>query len=94
MLACVPSLFATPWTVTHQAPLFTEFPRQAYWNRLPWPPPGDLPDPETEPTSPLASALQTDSLPLSHLGYIYIQYAFGTLCSSQQYMNNMLFLHF
>ena len=76
MHACVLSVFATPWTVTHQAPLFMEFPRQEYWNRLPWPSPGDLPDPEIEPTSPLASALQADSLPLSHLGnlsiYLYI----------------------
>ena len=36
---------ATPWTVAHQAPLSMEFPRQEYWNGLPFPPPGDLPDP-------------------------------------------------
>ena len=41
------------------------FPRQEYWNGLPFPSPGDLPDPGTEPASP---ALQADSLPLSHLG--------------------------
>ena len=40
------------------------FPKQGYWSRLPFPPPGDLPHPEIEPTSP---TLQTDSLPLSHL---------------------------
>ena len=38
-------LFATPWTVAHQAPLFMEFSRQEYWSGLPWPPPGDLPNP-------------------------------------------------
>ena len=36
-------LFATPWTVAHQAPLSMEFPRQEYWSGLPCPPPGDLP---------------------------------------------------
>ena len=39
--------------------------RQEYWNELPFPPPGDLPDPGIELTSP---ALQEDSLPLSHQG--------------------------
>ena len=43
--------FATPWTLAHQAPLFMEFPRQEY-SGLPFPPPGDLPDPEIEPVSP------------------------------------------
>ena len=44
---CV-QLFVTPWTVACQAPLF----RQEYWNELPFPPPGDLPNPDTEPASP------------------------------------------
>ena len=42
-LSCV-QLFATPWTVAHQAPLFMGFSWQEYWNGLPFPPPGDLPD--------------------------------------------------
>ena len=37
--------FATSWTVTHQAPLSTGFPRQACWSGLPFPSPGDLPNP-------------------------------------------------
>ena len=45
-------LFATPWTVGHQAPLSTGFPRQEYWSGLPFPPPGDLPDPGIKPSSP------------------------------------------
>ena len=55
---CVPSLFscirlfATLWTVACQALLSMGFPRQEYWNGLPFPPPGDLPDPGMEPTSP------------------------------------------
>ena len=44
-------LSGTPWTVAHQAPLSTRFSRQEYCSGLPCPPPGDLPDPETEPAS-------------------------------------------
>ena len=40
----------TPWTVACQAPLSTEFPRQEYQNGLPFPTPGDLPDPGIEPS--------------------------------------------
>ena len=61
-------LFAAPWTIAHQAPLSTGFSRQAYWSGLPFPSPGDLPDPEVEPASPVSPALLADSLPLSHLG--------------------------
>ena len=53
-------LFATPWTVAHQAPLFMAFSRQEYWSGLPFPSLGDLPNSGIEPESP---ALQTDSLP-------------------------------
>ena len=45
-------LFVTPWMVACQAPLSVEFSRQEYWSGLPFRPPGDLPDPEIEPTSP------------------------------------------
>ena len=55
--------FATPWTVAHQAPLSMGFSRQEYWSRLPFPPPGDLPNPGAEPTSPVSPALQVGSLP-------------------------------
>ena len=50
----------TPWTVALQAPLSMGFPRQEYWSGLPFPSPGDLPDPGIEPGSP---ALQAVSLP-------------------------------
>ena len=43
---------ATPWTAAYQAPLPMGFPRQEYWNRLPLPSPGDLPDPGIQPASP------------------------------------------
>ena len=51
---------ATPWTVARQAPLSMGFSRKEYWSGLPFPPPGDLPNPGIKPGSP---ALQADSLP-------------------------------
>ena len=53
-------LFATLWTVAFQAPLSMGFSRQESWSGLPFPSPGDLPDPGIEPRSP---ALQADALP-------------------------------
>ena len=52
-------IFVTTWTVARQSPLSMGFPRQEYWNGLPFTPPGDLPDPGIETVSP---ALQADSL--------------------------------
>ena len=57
-------LFVTLWTVAHQASLSMEFSRQEYWSGLPFPSPGDLPDPMIKPTFSVAPALQVDSLPL------------------------------
>ena len=48
---------ATPWTVARQAPLSVGFPRQEYWSGLPFPPPGDLPDPGIEPMPPALQAI-------------------------------------
>ena len=59
LLSCV-QLFVTPWTVAYQAPLSMGFSRQVYWSGLPFPSPGDLPNPGIEPRSP---ALQADALP-------------------------------
>ena len=59
MCVCVLShvqLFGTPWTVARQAPLSMGFSRQEYWSELPFPAPGDLPDPGFEPRS-LASPI-------------------------------------
>ena len=53
-------LFAILWIAAHQAPLSMGFSRQECWSGLPFPFPGDLPDPGMEPRSP---ALQADSLP-------------------------------
>ena len=67
-LSCV-RLFATPWTVPCQAPPSMGFSRQEYWSGLPFPSPGDLPDPGIEPRSP---ALQADPLPSEPLGLLYL----------------------
>ena len=53
-------LFVAPWTVAYQAPPSMDFSRQEYWSGLPFPSPGDLPDPGIKPGSP---ALQADTLP-------------------------------
>ena len=50
-------LFATPWTVVHQAPLSMEFSRQDYWSGLPFATPWDLPNPGVEPMSLAPPAL-------------------------------------
>ena len=58
--ACVLSharFFATPWTIAHQVPLSIRFPRQEYWSGLPFPTPGDLPDPGIKLTSLMPPAL-------------------------------------
>ena len=61
------STLVTVWTIARQAPLSMGFSRQEYWSELPFPFPGDLPDPGIEPRSP---ALQADSLPTELQGKI------------------------
>ena len=58
-------LYATPWTVAHQAPLSMGFSRQEYWSGLPCPTPGDFPDPGMEPTSLTSPALAGSFLTIS-----------------------------
>ena len=56
--------FATPWTIACQTLVSMEFSRQEYWSGLPFPSPGDLPDPGIEPVPPpLAGGLFTTELP-------------------------------
>ena len=76
VLRCV-SLFATPWTVAHKATLSLEFPRKEYLSRLPFPSPGDLPDPGIESEScALAGRFFTTEQPgkprCVHIEYIYV----------------------
>ena len=49
-------LFVTSWTVAYQAPLSMGFSRQEYWSGVPFPSPGDVPNPEIEPGSPVLQA--------------------------------------
>ena len=66
-------LFATIWPVAVQAPLSMVFSKQEYWSGLPCPPPGDLPNPGTEPRSPM---LQVDSLLSEPPGMLYLKVTF------------------
>ena len=70
-------LFATPWTVAHRVPWSVEFSRQQYWNGLPCPPPGDLPEPGIEPAFLMSPALAGGFLPLNHICFI-LQWIFET----------------
>ena len=65
-LSCV-QLFVTPWTIACQAPPSVGFSRQEYWSGLPFPSPGDLPDPGIEPGSHI---LQADSLPSDVISHV------------------------
>ena len=59
LFSCV-QLFATPWISACQASLSMGSSRQEYWSGLPFPPPGDLPDPGIKPKSSVSPALQVD----------------------------------
>ena len=59
LLSCA-RLFATPWSTAHQSPLSMGFSRHEYWSGLPFPSPGDLPNPGIEPGS---LTFLADSLP-------------------------------
>ena len=64
--------FATPWTIACQALLSMRFPRQKYWSGLPFPFPGDLPDPGIPGSNLSLLHWQVDSLPMSHQGSLSI----------------------
>ena len=70
-------LFATLWTVAHQAPPSLGFSRQEYWSGLPFPSPWDLPDPGIEPRSP---ALQADTLTSEPFGKLWRVALIGPHC--------------
>ena len=56
-------LFVTPWTVACQGPLSMEFFRQEYWSSLPFPPPGDFPNPGIKPRSPALAGRFSTTVP-------------------------------
>ena len=66
-----------PWTVARQAPLSMGFSRQEYWSGLPFPSPGDRPNPGIKPGSP---ALQADSLPSEPAGRPQLGFLETILC--------------
>ena len=70
-------LFATPWTVVHQVPLFIESSRQECWRGLPCPPPKNLPYPEIESTSPAPAGRFFTTAPL------------GKPLNNDKYIHNM-----
>ena len=76
-------LFATPWTAARQAPLSIGFSRQEYWSGVPFPSPGDLPNPGIEPRSP---ALQADSLPSGPPEKLWIHRPTETIHSLMKYL--------
>ena len=61
-------LLVTLWTVARQAPLSMRLSSQEYWSGLPFPPPGDLPNPGIKSVSAASPALHVDYLLLSHQG--------------------------
>ena len=82
-------LFATPWTVAHQAPLSMGFFRQEYWSGFPFPSPGDLPDPGVESTSPVSAGGFFTTVPPGKSS-IYIQFSSvaqscPTLCNAMNH---------
>ena len=73
----VSGIFATPWCIARQAPLSLGFPKQEYWSGLPFPSPGDLPDPGIELASPaLAGGFFTEALGKPK---IYVKYSVDIL---------------
>ena len=81
-------LFATPWTIAHQAPLSMGFPRQEYLSGLPFLSPGDLPNPGIRPISPV---WQTSSLPLHHLGNPSLLLVEPKSSEQQRHLPDMVF---
>ena len=85
-------LSVTPWTVAYQAPRSMEFSRQEDWCGLPFPSPGDLPNPGIEPGSP---ALQADALPSEPPGRlilkeINLKYSLEGLMLKLQYFSHLM----
>ena len=70
-------LFVTPWTAAYQAPLSMGFSRQEYWRGLPFPSPGDLPNPGIKPRSPALEADALTSEPPGKQGMYLISYTVG-----------------
>ena len=75
-------LLATVWTVARQAPLPMEFSRQEYWSGLPFPSPGDLPEPRIKPAFLMFTSLQEDSSPTEPSGKPFAKFQFSSVAQS------------
>ena len=92
MLSCV-QLFVTPWTITHQAPLSMGFSRQEYWSGLPFPTPGDLPNPGIELAFPaLAGGFFTTEPPEKPYSFILATLVFIFCCQLRMKWKGLHFL--
>ena len=89
--------FTTLWTLAHQAPLSMEFARQACWSGLPFPPPGDLPNLGTKPTSlessSLAGGFFTTEPPGKHSASYTSFYIFSSSVFLEKLMNYSRKIH-
>ena len=74
--------FVTPCTVAHQAPLSMEFPWQEHWSGVPFPSPGDLPNPGIEPKSLASLALAGSLYQLCHRGTVMSSVNYDSFTSS------------
>ena len=83
-------LFATPWTVAYQVPLSVGFSRQKYWSRLPFPSPGDPPNPGIELGS---LALQADALWSEPPGKSLIKKVCNTVLICTGFRNPLNLIH-
>ena len=83
-------LFATLWTVARQAPLSMRFSRQGYWSGLLCPPPGDLPDPGTESSSPVSPALAGRFFTTSATGKPALHYTLNKIVKKQKALSRLL----
>ena len=89
-------LFGNPWTIAYQPPPSIGFSRQEYWNGLPFPSPGDLPNPGIDPGS---LALQTDALPSEPPGKLYwrmvdLKYCVSLRCTAHWFSLNIFLFRF
>ena len=91
--------FVTRWTVARQAPLSMGFPRQEYWNGLPFPSPGDLPGPGIEPESPAMAhgffTTEPQGSPFKHKpnGYLMLRFRANANFQKTEIIQTMLFGH-
>ena len=93
MLSCFSpgQLFAASWTIVCQASLSMGFSREEYWSGLPWPPPGDLPNPEVEPRSLVPPASAGVSF-TTRAASILVQMDHSLLAMAEQY--SIVYTHY